>query len=124
MATATPLRALVVEDDPLFRSALVHLLESEGLNVQCAGTIAEALAALEPLPRCVVLDLNLPDGSGTAVLDRIRVGAIPVQVAVLSGTTDSHLLEEVQRLRPDAVFRKPPPWAQFLGWLHEAAGAM
>jgi DNA-binding NarL/FixJ family response regulator len=60
-------RVLVVDDHPVFRLGMVALLGSlSGITVVGeAGTLAEARAAAdELLPDVVVMDLQLPDGSG------------------------------------------------------------
>ena len=64
-------RVLVVDDEPQFLRALATNLRGAGYEVETAATAAEALsaAALHP-PDAVVLDLLLPDGSGTRRLPR------------------------------------------------------
>jgi DNA-binding NarL/FixJ family response regulator len=55
----------------------------------------------------VLLDLNLPDGLGTAVLAQIRGEHLSVKVAVISGTSDDALLSEVERLGADGARTTP-----------------
>lgn len=66
-------RILVVDDEPQFVRALATNLRGAGYEVETAATAAEALsaAALRP-PDAVVLDLLLPDGSGTEVCRELR----------------------------------------------------
>jgi two-component system KDP operon response regulator KdpE len=66
-------RVLVVDDEPQFLRALVTNLRGAGYEVETAATAAEALAAagLRP-PDAVILDLLLPDGSGTDVCRELR----------------------------------------------------
>ena len=69
----------VVEDDPVTRDLLVGEIESsEQLSVQwTADTLASARAALESqLPDILLVDLQLPDGDGTALI-REQSGAHP-----------------------------------------------
>ena len=61
-------RLLVVDDDHYTRYALRNLFARRGWQVDLASTVAEALAFLDEAHRCVILDLNLPDGGGEAVL--------------------------------------------------------
>ena len=60
-------RVLVVDDEPQILRALEIKLRSAGYVVDTAATAKEALAqaAMRP-PEAVILDLLLPDGSGTA----------------------------------------------------------
>ena len=66
-------RVLVVDDEPQFLRALVMNLRAAGYDVESATTAKEALAAaaLNP-PAAVVLDLVLPDASGTDVCRDLR----------------------------------------------------
>ena len=66
-------RVLVVDDEPQFLRALVTNLRGAGYEVETAATAAEALAAagLHP-PDAVILDLLLPDGSGTDVCRELQ----------------------------------------------------
>lgn len=64
---------LVVDDDPATRRALQRVLEAAGYPTLSAGTGAAGLesAALRP-PAAVLLDLVLPDMTGTLVCARLR----------------------------------------------------
>jgi two-component system, OmpR family, response regulator len=65
----TPLRVLVVDDDPDLAEVLTGALRYEGWQVRAAGDGASALAAARELgPDAVVLDVLLPDTDGFAVL--------------------------------------------------------
>ncbi|MFF4488391.1 response regulator transcription factor [Streptomyces sp. NPDC001544] len=65
----TPLRVLVVDDDPDLAEVLTGALRYEGWEVRAAGDGASAVAtARELMPDAVVLDVMLPDTDGFAVL--------------------------------------------------------
>ena len=69
MNDATP-RALIVDDDRSFQHGLAEVVEREGFKALTAGDLAEARAELaQGLPDAVLIDLNLPDGSGMELLD-------------------------------------------------------
>ena len=53
---------LVVEDSPVVRSMLTHIIQDEGYRVASCNTAEEALAYLgsKPTPRLILLDLMLP----------------------------------------------------------------
>jgi two-component system, OmpR family, KDP operon response regulator KdpE len=65
---------LVVDDEPQFLRALETNLRGAGYEVETATTAQEALTAagLRP-PDAVILDLLLPDGTGTEVCRELRV---------------------------------------------------
>ncbi|MEU0520141.1 response regulator transcription factor [Streptosporangium sp. NPDC006007] len=74
---------LLVEDDPLVRSALIRALTERGHAVTSASAGMQGLTrAVEDRPDLVVLDLGLPDLDGCEVLRMLRaVSAVPVIVA-------------------------------------------
>jgi len=66
-------RILVVDDEPQIVRALRTSLQGAGYEVKVAATAGEALtsAAAHP-PNGIILDLVLPDGSGTEVCRELR----------------------------------------------------
>lgn len=85
--------ALIVEDDPNSLSGLSAILSADGFSVDTAATLTEARAALQRLiPDVVLVDLNLPDGSGLDVLHFLPTqpdGATPVIVMTGNATVES-----------------------------------
>lgn len=62
---------LVVDDDGEICHMYVSIFEAAGLSVRCATTRAEAVAS-SGRPACVVLDWELPDGSGWEVAQALH----------------------------------------------------
>ncbi|MEW6140271.1 MAG: response regulator [Thermodesulfobacteriota bacterium] len=63
---------LLVDDDPNLRDSLKDVLEGEGYEVALASTRAQAVEVAEKVrPRLAIVDLKLPDGSGTALLSEL-----------------------------------------------------
>jgi two-component system KDP operon response regulator KdpE len=77
-------RVLVVDDEPQILRALQLKLRTAGYAVETASTAEEALmkAAMRP-PEAIILDLLLPDGSGTDVCRELRTWS-RVPIVVLS----------------------------------------
>lgn len=67
-ATRPPVRVVVVDDHPLVVDGLRLALELAGMDVVAvAGTVAEAVeAARQHMPDVIVMDIQLPDGTGIA----------------------------------------------------------
>jgi two-component system KDP operon response regulator KdpE len=80
-------RVLVVDDEPQIVRALRTSLRGAGYDVETAATAEEALTALAANPPdAVVLDLVLPDGSGTEVCRELRTwSSAPVIVLSVVG---------------------------------------
>src|SRR5450631_1406612 len=69
----TPIRVLVVDDEPSLAELLASVLRYEGWEIRTAGDGAEAVrTAREFRPDAVVLDIMLPDFDGLEVLRRVR----------------------------------------------------
>jgi DNA-binding NtrC family response regulator len=78
-------RALLVDDNPDALEALTAVVEHEGFETSCAGTLAEARAAVrETLPEVILLDLKLPDGDGMALFDELGEDTRP-DVVLITG---------------------------------------
>jgi DNA-binding response OmpR family regulator len=101
-----PLKVLIVEDNPMARVALERVLALEGFCVQSAGTLQRGKELLDG-QTAVILDLDLPDGSGVELLRQIRTENRRMMVMVVTGSVDPALLSDVRSLGPDALFHKP-----------------
>ncbi len=110
-------KILVVEDQEVIQDLLLTIFDHEGFETKCAGSVAEALAALVDRPDFVVLDLHLPDGRGTQVLREIRDRGMTTKVAVTTGTIDQSLIGAADRLRPDKFFQKPYRATELVTWI-------
>ena len=72
-ADGTPIRVLVVGDEPSLAELLASVLRYEGWDIQTAGDGTNAVrTAREFRPDAVVLDIMLPDFDGLEVLRRVR----------------------------------------------------
>jgi putative two-component system response regulator len=72
MPEQTPVKCLVVDDEPRLRRVLVRLLEGEGFSCAEAGSGTEALELLRraPVP-LVISDLRMPQMDGVTLLKEI-----------------------------------------------------
>jgi DNA-binding NarL/FixJ family response regulator len=102
-------RILLVEDHAETRHMLRRILALTltDWEVTEAATVEEGLAQLDPPPDCVLLDLELPDGPGEAILRKVRQDHLQTRVVVNTGTNDEARLGAVSDLKPAAVLQKP-----------------
>jgi DNA-binding NarL/FixJ family response regulator len=79
---------MVVDDHPIWREAVARDLEAAGLDIcGVASDVAQAVRiATATRPDVVVLDLQLPDGSGVDVARRLAMFDPPPRVLVLSAS--------------------------------------
>ncbi|MBI2955366.1 MAG: response regulator [Chloroflexi bacterium] len=102
------LRVLAVDDDDKMRRLLKVNLETDDVEVREAGSGGECLRLMQDEPAdLVLLDLDLPDGSGWDVLATMRatVETSRVPVIVLSVVPpDTNML---RRFKPEDYVQKP-----------------
>lgn len=104
---------LVVDDESIIRHSFRKAFATADVRVLTAGTVAEAWGQVErERPDVIVLDLQLPDGSGLDLFDRVRVAdpRRPVVIISAHGTTDI-AIEATKRGAFDYL-TKPVPLVQ------------
>ena len=96
----SPPRVLVVEDDPALGQVLTTMFDSRGLETILATTEYDAVRLAKTLlPQLVVLDLNLPDGDGFAVVNSLRQDDQLRAVSLVVYTAQDLTENDRQRLR-------------------------
>jgi two-component system OmpR family response regulator len=84
-ADGSPVRVLVVDDEPSLTDLLSMALRYEGWEIRTAGDGAAALkTAREFRPDAVVLDVMLPDVDGLELLRRLRADTPDIPVLFLT----------------------------------------
>lgn len=79
------MRILVVEDEEKLCIILERGLRSDGYIVDVAATVRQALSCIESNNYdLAVLDVQLPDGSGTDILQHIRRSGIDIPILMLT----------------------------------------
>jgi len=116
---AAPSAVLLVTADAGVRGQLLPLLEAEGLSVSEAASLKDARAALadeRALPSAVVVDVDLPDGSGHELIVEIRRLSAGDGVAVVVMSPRSGFLDKVEAITSgaDGYFEKPVDWKALL----------
>jgi two-component system nitrate/nitrite response regulator NarL len=101
-------RVLLVDDHPMIGAALEMLLrETDYQLLGRARSVADANAQLNrEKPDLLLLDVNLPDGSGLDVLRRLlKTRNRPKVILLTAGMDESQLLAAAE-LRPDGMVLK------------------
>jgi DNA-binding NtrC family response regulator len=79
-------RVLFVDDEEAIRRLFETFLSNEGFDVRGASTLSEALELIEESwPEVIIVDKNLPDGSGLKVLHACQGEHPEMEVIVLTG---------------------------------------
>ena len=104
---ATPLKVLVVDDEPPIRKLLRMGLGTQGYQTMDAPNAKTALDLMANQPDLVILDLGLPDMQGLELLRQIRSRTETVPIVVLSSRGDEVAKVEALDLGADDYVTKP-----------------
>ena len=113
----TDAHVLVVDDDELHRELVADYLTLGGFAVRQARDGREALALMgQEVPALVMLDVQMPELDGVAVVAAMRRDAALAEVPVLflSGVAAPHLRIRALELGADDFISKQCPPAEIL----------
>ncbi|HEX5237363.1 MAG TPA: response regulator transcription factor [Sphingomicrobium sp.] len=115
------MRVLLADDHPMIGAALELLLR--GTDYELTGrarTGAEALAQVRSArPDILLLDVNMPDGSGIEVLRTLRERGRAPRVVLLTAGMDDPQLIAADRLEPEGMVLKTADPALLLECMEE-----
>jgi two-component system CitB family response regulator/two-component system response regulator DcuR len=122
MKSGEPIRVLIVDDDA--RISELHHRFTERMDgfevVGIANTLADAEEMTEVLaPDLVLLDLFFPEGNGLDLLRRLRAGAIPIDVILITAAREMIALKEALRGGVFDYIVKPVFLPRFQDALHK-----
>ncbi len=121
------MRILLADDHPMIRAAIEVLLRDTGYKVVgMAGTGEIALAEIHRLrPDILLLDLQMPGGSGLEVLRQLRAEKSAVGVILLTAAVEDRELMEAKALKVRGIVLKNSDPAYLLECLDSvSAGRM
>lgn len=111
---------LIVDDEKSIQVTFSHYLSRAGFEVHAAGCLAEARSRIASAPCDVVLlDLNLPDGSGLDYIIELRESFPGVAVVVITGEGDVPVAVEAMRRGADHFVTKPVSLPDLEVFLHK-----
>lgn len=101
-------RLLLADDHPMIRAALEVLLRDTGFEiVGMAGSGEATLRALDELrPDLLLLDIQMPDGTGIDVLRRLRAAGSQLRVVLLNAAIEDAQLLEAKALKVQGIVLK------------------
>ena len=100
---------LIVEDDEDLRLELSEYLCAHGYTVDAVGTLAAAELLLHKGFALLLLDINLPDGSGMDFCLRVRP-YVRAGIVMLTGRSERELRIQGLKGGADAYLLKPVDW--------------
>jgi CheY-like chemotaxis protein len=111
---------LVADDDRVLAQLLWNRLTKTNYTVVVSYDAMHAfMAAMKLAPSAVILDINMPGGTGLEVLKRLKSSSKTslIPVIVLSGSIDPADIQSVIDLGADEFLRKPPDFERLQGAL-------
>lgn len=117
-------RILLADDHPMIQAAVEAMLRgSEYTLVARASSGNEALREIaEHAPEIVVLDIQMPDGSGIEVLRELRSSGDNRKVVLLTASIDEAGFSEALSLKVDGVLLKTSDPALLIDCLDSVRG--
>ena len=101
-------RILLVEDDAAGRFGFVRYFSQEGYAVTESSDLAGAREAIAAQRfDAIILDINLPDGSGIDFIETVRASDPSIPIVVTTGSGDIPLAVEAMRRGADNFLAKP-----------------
>jgi DNA-binding NarL/FixJ family response regulator len=118
-----PIRVLLVEDNDVFRQALILLLElQEGIDV--VGAVSEGSAAVracqEVLPDVAVMDFRLPGMDGVETTLALTEACPDVAVVCLTASASPRELEALMAAGAVDCLRKDQPLEEIVAAIRKA----
>ncbi len=106
-------RVLIIDDDPGIRFGFSRYLSKTGYDIACASCLAEGRDALTSEQfDAVLLDLNLPDGSGLPWIDDVKTAQPDIAIVVVTGIGDVPTAVEAMHRGADNFLTKPVNMAE------------
>jgi two-component system cell cycle response regulator DivK len=103
-------RILIADDDPVMAAMLSGALKARGYTVAVARDAMQAfMFAVQQQPHAILLDFNMPAGTGLGALKRLQTSArtSSIPVLVVTGSADLTLPATVRAEGAQGFFRKP-----------------
>ena len=105
------MKVLVADDDRVLSQLVCGILRDEGHSCIPAYDAMQTLmfAMRPPMPALIILDINMPGGTGLEALRKLKMSAktTGIPVVVLSGSDDATMPDQVKGLGAEGYLPKP-----------------
>lgn len=115
-------RALIIDDHAVVRSGIRKALEVRGeIQVFEAASKAEALAQIAHVsPHLIIVDINLPDGSGLEIVSWVRTISTEMAIVVLTFNDSDDQLLAAMKAGASAFVNKSAPLSELMAAIEHA----
>jgi two-component system response regulator AtoC len=102
------MKVLLVDDEKPIRDMMVPFLEDLKYEVKSAGTVSEGLEKVtEFKPDTILLDVNLPDGTGLDFLRQLQESHFTASVVLITANVDVKIAVEAIKRGAEDYLAKP-----------------
>ena len=101
-------RILLIEDEPGTRFGFVKYLSKSGFDISESEDLSQADRAFSSQQfDAVIIDVNLPDGSGLDFIDKVRENSPYIPLIIITGAGDIPIAVDAMRRGADNFLTKP-----------------
>jgi CheY-like chemotaxis protein len=104
-------KILVADDDRVLSQLVCAVVRQAGHTPIAAFDAMQALmfAIRPPIPALIILDINMPGGTGLEALKKLKLSArtAPIPVVVLTGSEEADMPDQVKALGATEFVAKP-----------------
>jgi DNA-binding response OmpR family regulator len=116
-------KVLIVEDDPDFAESLMIALGVHNCDVDIARTGEEAIRKFKNMCYDIAfMDIKLPGKNGVESLAEIRNFCPAAHVVMMTGFSESSLLEQAREAGAVDILRKPFRLKEMFGYIDRLQG--
>lgn len=102
------MKILIIEDEKTLSDSIVEYLDGEGHLCEVVYTYMDALEKIELYQYdCLVVDINLPDGSGLDIIRQLKKLSIPGGIIIVSARNSLENRIEGLEIGADHYLTKP-----------------
>lgn len=119
------MKVLIADDDKVLVQLVSSRLRAQGAQVQVAYDAMQAwMIANQTIPQAIILDIQMPGGTGYEVLRKLKASAKTciIPVIVMSGSLEPKDQQLVRDLGADEFFSKPADIGLLLEAVRRLAG--
>jgi DNA-binding NtrC family response regulator len=101
-------KVLIVDDEAGIVQEIKEFLEEEGYEAYTADSAKAGIQQIESLqPDVAMIDVKLPDASGTDVLRACKEKSPRTKTIMVTGYVDQHVMDEAEKIGRDTFLQKP-----------------
>ena len=118
-----PRNVAIVDDDPAILKALARLLRARGFTVVTFQSGRQFLAAMpDPLPDCLILDLQMPGMTGLELQHHLARKDVGIPTIIVTAHDAARMRERCKSAGAIASLSKPVPQAALFAAIEAAGG--